>query len=384
MKNKKLTLLCSIGLVLVLVLSTILAACAQEAAAPGAPTRITPQVPAQPATPAAPTTPAKPAPAPEAEVIKWKFQNEFAPGSIIANSMIAYADILKEMSGGRLEMDVFPSGAVIPEMEMFDGIRAGVCDMAMCSIGKWTGRVGPMADLQYNLPGGMQQPREGEVWMFDMGVEDMYKEILAGFDMYYMANVAVIQGDVLVSAKPVPTVEDLKGKIVRAMGTLEITFTNAGARTTTLPVGELYLALDTGAIDMCEWGNAEMMYAAGLHEVAKYWVWPPLVGFATNNMIISMKSWQALPDDLKVIVEIGKNEAIRRGYRASQKADTDVYNVIQSDHGVTVHYWDTAEYAKWAAYARPILGAMAEEDPTYAAVAGKLLEDYLVFLGYWE
>jgi len=347
-----------------MVMSFVIAACA----------------PAAPATPA----PAKPAPAPEAEVFEWKFQNEFAPGSIIANAMIDYADLLRDMSGGRLDMEVFPSGSVIPEMEMFDGIRAGVADMAMCSIGKWTGRIGPMADLQYNLPGGLRQPREGAVWMFDMGVEDMYKEIMAEFNMYYMANIAVIQGDVLLSTNPVPNVDALKGMIIRSMGTLEITFTNAGAKTTTLPVGELYLALDTGTIDGCEWGNAEMMYAAGLHEVAKYWVWPPIVGFATNNMLICMDSWQALPDDLKVIVEVAKNEAIRRGYRKSQKADTEVYNVIQAEHGVTVHYWDEAEQAKWASFARPMLADMAAEDPVYAAKAVKLYEDYMIFLGYYK
>jgi TRAP-type C4-dicarboxylate transport system substrate-binding protein len=288
------------------------------------------------------------------------------------------------MSGGRMQMEVFPAGSVIPEMEMFDGIRAGVADMAMCSIGKWKGRIGPMADFQYNIPGGLREPREGEVFMFDMGVEEMFQEIMEPFNMYYLANVAVIQGDVLVSANPVPDVASLEGMIVRAMGPLEITFSNCGAKTTTLPVGELYMALDTGAIDGCEWGNAEMMYAAGLHEVAKYWVWPPIVPFATNNMVINLDSWKALPADLQAIVEVGNRDSIRASYRESQKADTEVFNIIQEQYGVTVHNWSEAEQAKWSAAARPMLADMAAEDPVYAAKAVKLFEDYMVFLGYWD
>ena len=115
MKRRRFALFCSIGLILVLVASLVLAACAPAAPTPGAPTRITPQVPEQkqqaPVT-VTPTVPkaAKPAPAPSAEIFEWKFQDNVPVGPGAHWQVgLWFNDWVENHSNGRLVITQYPA-----------------------------------------------------------------------------------------------------------------------------------------------------------------------------------------------------------------------------------------------------------------------------------
>ena len=71
-----------------------------------------------------------------------------------------------------------------------------------------------------------------------------------------------------------------------------------------VPVGEMYTALATGTIDAAHWGGPYNFHVLKIHEVAKYYLMPPLLGQITNDIFINMDEWNALPPDLQEIVTI--------------------------------------------------------------------------------
>ena len=121
MKAKVVSRFISQVVVLVLVLG-LLAACgggAQPTATTAGPTTAAP-------TTAAPTTAA---PIAAGEVIKWRFQSMGVPGM---KSYWTYEELvarIKQASGGRLEIQLLPVGAVVGTLESFDAVAKGVVEV---------------------------------------------------------------------------------------------------------------------------------------------------------------------------------------------------------------------------------------------------------------
>jgi len=77
-----------------------------------------------------------------------------------------------------------------------------------------------------------------------------------------------------------------------------------GAETVSMPGGDVYEAMQRGVIDAFEFSNAARNWAMSFQEVAKYLYFsgtraPAEVGY----VIVNKDSWNALPDDLKALLE---------------------------------------------------------------------------------
>ena len=78
----------------------------------------------------------------------------------------------------------------------------------------------------------------------------------------------------------------------------------AGGIPVNLPGGELFTSLKTGVIDATEWVGPYNDLAFGLHKAAKYYYYPGWHEPGTTlEAIINKKALDALPEDLKIIVD---------------------------------------------------------------------------------
>jgi TRAP-type mannitol/chloroaromatic compound transport system substrate-binding protein len=106
------------------------------------------------------------------------------------------------------------------------------------------------------------------------------------------------------SHKPLRTVEDFKGVKFRTAGSFADVLTAMGASPTVVPGGEVYTMLERQAIDATEWSGPSENIKAGLHEIAKYIIYP---GVHTNaffqEFAISAEKWDAIPENLQQKIE---------------------------------------------------------------------------------
>ena len=336
MKGTK--LIVSIGLILVLVLSTILAACAQEAAAPGAPTRISPQVPTQPTTPTAPTTPtkpapAKPAPAPEAEVIKWVCQNSFG-GPPFSQFGQTWADKVEELTDGQIDITYHMSGAIVPAYEETGGVIDGIIDVACIGMDQSRGRLGDQMDF-FGYNPFYFDALDYLFWYSQYGGLEILDELtqsqgvkmrpiqIAGPEHFAWANFKIT------------SVEDIKGIKYRTMSSLfQAVIAELGGVPTAMPGSETFTALQTGVIDAAEYSGPAMDFATGFQDICKYVHSPGIHQPASiGGMIMTSDTWNGLTPYLQILIDTASDWAFLQNYLWSVKADQEAVIKIM-DAGV--------------------------------------------------
>jgi len=103
--------------------------------------------------------------------------------------------------------------------------------------------------------------------------------------------------------KEINSVEDLKGLKMRIPGLGGEVLKRAGGTPVSLPGGEIFTSLQSGAIDATEWVGPYNDLAFGLYKAAKYYYYP---GWhepgSALEAIINRKAFEALPKDLQKIV----------------------------------------------------------------------------------
>ncbi len=215
----------------------------------------------------------------------------------------AFADKVKEMSNGRITIEVFPAGTLGPGLKVSETVQNGVADMGHTWIGYDWG-----ADPTAVLFGGFAGSFDTEKmlhWLYrDGGVELQAEWRKDKFNLVSMPLFIRTAEAFLHSRKPVRTLEDLQGLKLRTAGAwLEIS-QSMGAAPVTMPGGDVYPALERGTIDATEWGTLYENISPGFHRITKYVIIPGVhQPTAPFELVINPDSWAALSDADKKLIE---------------------------------------------------------------------------------
>jgi TRAP-type mannitol/chloroaromatic compound transport system substrate-binding protein len=228
-------------------------------------------------------------------------------GLLFHDISIHFADSVRAASGGRLVIKVYSTGSIVPAMEIFDATAKGTLDCFHSWPGYWKGRNEAFVAFA-SVPFGLDA--EGyNIWLYERGGADMLNELYNRYGM-----VAFPCGDAgqelgLYSNKRATSMKDFKGMKVRTPGWYMDILTRLGASVTPLPGSEIYLALERGVIDACEFSCPAVNYPMGFHEITKYVIEPGVHQPACQfDVVFNKKKFDSLPDDLKAIVEICAKE----------------------------------------------------------------------------
>ncbi|MEL0105822.1 MAG: TRAP transporter substrate-binding protein [Rhodospirillales bacterium] len=220
----------------------------------------------------------------------------------LGTSAERFARRIKEMSNGMVDIKVYAAGELIPALESFDAVSSGSADMYHGSEYYWQGK--SMAfNFFTSVPYGLTAD-EMNAWIYHGGGQKLWDELSAGFNIKAMmaCNTGVQMGGWF--NKKINTLEDLKGLTIRMPGLGGEVLRRMGATAVTLPGGEIYPSLKSGAIDATEWVGPWNDMAFGFHKVAKYYYYP---GFQEPGPAIccgfNLKVWNSLTSDQKAIVK---------------------------------------------------------------------------------
>ncbi len=310
------------------------------------------------------------------EVIHWKMVTTWPknfPG--LGRGPENFAQRVKEMSGGRLQVQVYGGGEIVPPFGVFDAVSQGVAEIGHGAGYYWTGKV-PSAVFFTAVPYGFTAD-EASAWMHYGGGLELWRKAYAPFNLIPMAggNSGVQMAGWF--NREINSIEDLQGLKMRIPGLGGEVFTRAGGVAVTMPGGELYTSLQTGVIDATEWVGPYNDLAMGLHEVAEYYYYPgwqepgPVLEFIVNK-----DAFGALPDDLQAIVE-GAARAINQDmldeYTArNNRALTELVEV----HGVKLRRLPDDVIIALKQAAREAVEELAASDPMAAEAYASFREFY--------
>jgi TRAP-type mannitol/chloroaromatic compound transport system substrate-binding protein len=237
--------------------------------------------------------------------IAWKVQSGFATRDELNVSFVDWAKKVDEMTGGRLKIDVLPSGAVVGTFDIIDGVNRGVLDGGYAVAAYWYSR-NPVFSLFGTGPSFGMDAIDLMSWFYYGGGFDMYQAFLQ--QEMRMNLVSFLVG-------PMPTQplgwfrtriqnpDQLKRMKYRTVGLSADLFGLLGASVVTLPGGEVVPALERGVIDGGEFNNPTSDRAFGFPDVRKIYM---LQSFhqpvETMEFIVQKTKWDPLSAELKAIV----------------------------------------------------------------------------------
>lgn len=340
-----------------------------------------------PQTPAAPSS-GQPAASAPGEVIKWKGQHyfpttvapygPFGPGQTGAASIAQeWEKWIEEASNGRLQIELAEPGAIFPTAEALDAVKAGTVDLAFCYPGLLGGKL-PEAYVEEGLPFAWQSIEEEEAGLFRYGVHEMIKEAYAEQGVYwipYHTQAIVGVGTIF----PAPNPESMKGKKIRAVGLWGDYIAMLGGSPVPAAWGDMYMGLKLGTFDGWVAGSASLEELK-LKEVTKGFVRNPMISRAQNNLLINMKSYEALPDDLKVLFDRDSRYVF---YRASENWERQCAWVLANaskEYGLQIYDWSPEDQSKVIKQAvETIWPKVADKSPRLAKMVDaikKEMQDY--------
>jgi TRAP-type mannitol/chloroaromatic compound transport system substrate-binding protein len=235
-------------------------------------------------------------------VIKWKMVTTWPknfPG--LGTSANELAELITQMSAGRLQVKVYGAGEIVPAFEVFDAVSRGTAQMGHGAAYYWKGK-SEAAQFFSAVPFGLTA-QEMNGWLYSGGGMELWQEAYAPFGLVPAAggNTGVQMAGWF--NKKINSVDDLKGLKMRIPGLGGEVLKRAGGTPVSLPGGEIFTSLKSGTIDATEWVGPYNDLAFGLHKAAKYYYYPGWHEPGTTlEAMINKQALEALPDDLQSIV----------------------------------------------------------------------------------
>jgi TRAP-type mannitol/chloroaromatic compound transport system substrate-binding protein len=313
------------------------------------------------------------------KVFKWRFQSHWPAASASFKPLKKYFDEdLKKLTGGRLQITLFPAGALVPTEELFDAARKGTVDGGTGSPSYWMTIV-PIAGVSGNCPMTFREPWEGLYFHYVLGFENMLKEGHAKHNLLYYTE--KIYPTALIGRKPIHKIEDFKGYKIRSTGAIADMLRDLGAAPTLIHGPELYLSLQTGVVDGAHWGAAQGALTMKLCEVAKYYMQPNLAMAGTDVILINKEAYNALPKDLQIILDLALNERVWRRTHEYIMGEVNALETMKKKYGVKVITLPAEDQKKMMKVAMKEWDKVAAKD-ALAAKAVNMLKDFLRKLDY--
>ena len=198
---------------------------------------------------------------------------------------------------------MYGAGELVPAFEVFDAVSRGTAEMGHGAAYYWKGK-SEAAQFFAAVPFGMNA-QEMNAWFYYGGGLELWREIYAPFGLMPApaGNTGVQMGGWF--NKEINRLDDLKGLKMRIPGLGGEVLRRAGGTPVNLPGGEIFTALQTGAIDATEWVGPYNDLAFGLHKAAKYYYYPGWHEPGTTlEAIVNKQAFDALPKDLQSIVRM--------------------------------------------------------------------------------
>jgi len=242
------------------------------------------------------------------KVIKWKltmsWPKELTP---LSSPPLKFAKMIKEMSNGRMIVEVDGPKKHKDALGVFDMVKLGQYQMAHSSSYYWKRK--DINTLFFtSMPFGMNVA-EQTAWFYYGGGLELMQKVYAKHKMYSFpgGNTGVQMGGWF--RKEIKTVDDLKGLKMRIPGFAGEIMAVLGVKVVNIPGGELAASLKRGTLDALEWIGPGMDIKMGFHKVAPYYYTGWHEPASEMQYMVNKKAFDKLPKDLKAIVKVAMKES---------------------------------------------------------------------------
>lgn len=277
------------------------------------------------------------------KVFKFKFADMCPPGSTMARSGQWWASEVDKRTGGRVKVECFWGGSLVGGYEQLNGVKSNIIQVTPY----YSGFHPDLAPLP-------------TIALFPMINRGTLKEAMAASDEWYRAEPSLaaefkknnvkylftynMANHYLWSKGPIKSLGDLKGLRIRTFGPFLALFKELGCGLVTMPVPEVYTALERGAVD-CTTQYLSNGIGGRYQEVVKYVNLSELGHNLGAPIVMNLDTWNSLPSDIQTMINKIDSEMIEK----STEIDKELYNNYMKtlkESGLTTSQFSQGEVEK--------------------------------------
>jgi len=306
-----------------------------------------------------------------AKTTTWKVQTSWPAGVGLA-TFKTWAASVKEKTGGELEIKPFAAKEVVGDFELLDGVKNGALEAMNSFTLYWAGKMPATAFLSSYLM-GLRYPHEWDIFFYSHGGLQAARDLFAKQGLYYVNRIH--HGpNIIHSKKPIRGIADFKDLKLRVPGGMIAEgFAAIGAKTTLLPGGEVFSALEKGTVDAADYTGPAVNWDLGFQQMTKY-IWMGPVGLESiyqpvdlMDFVVRKDVWDKLSPKMKTWLDDEIQVYSNEHHGAVQKADMEAWGKFEKA-GVQINRLPAEDLPKFQRVAVPIWFKWANKDPDAAKI----------------
>lgn len=299
--------------------------------------------------------------------IHWRLPLSFQTTMpVLGDNPIYVTEMLRSASAGAVDIRIFEPGEVVPALGITEAVREGKVEAGYTWLGYDQGRT-PASALLGAVPFGME-PWEFAAWWFDAGGREHGEALYAKQNI--QAVLCGLTGPETAGwfRRPVESLADVQGLKIRFAGIGGKVMERAGASVTMLPGGEIFQALEKGAIDATEYALPIVDQSLGFNRVAPYNYYPGWHQPATSShMVVNLDVWRSIAEADRKLIELACTAGVLRNLARSEALQGAVIAGF-AEVGVEARTLPKAVLRELQRVTESVLAEEAAKDADFAAI----------------
>jgi len=267
-----------------------------------------------------------------------------------------------DLTDGRIDVKYFAANERVGAFDVFDAVASGNAQAYLSAEYYWKGKHPGFAFFT-SVPFGLTYT-EMSAWIHHMGGQQLWDKLSANYGLKCLpaGNTGVQMGGWF--NKEIESADDLKGLKMRIPGLGGDVMAKLGASPVSLPGGQIYENLVSGAIDATEWVGPYNDFFMKFYEAAKYYYYPGMHepgGFISFGM--NKKWWDGIgKTDQAILTAI--TQAENDYMMAEYNANNGVYlDRLIKEHGVKLRKFNDDVYDAFGEASKSVFETARDHSP---------------------
>jgi len=277
------------------------------------------------------------------------------------------AERINVVSGGALRTEYFAAGERVGAFDVFDEVASGNSQAYIAAEYYWGGKH-PGFNYFTSVPFGMTFP-EWNAWIKFKGGQELWDKISAEFGLK-----AITCGGTGAQAggwfnKEINSPEDLQGLKMRIPGLGGTVMSKLGVSTVSLPGGQIYENLVSGAVEATEWVGPYNDYFMKFYEAAQFYYTGGMhepgggLGFGMNK-----SWWESLTEYEQAVITACCNEENAAQPEEAAAKNGEYLARLVNDHGVKTRQFNDDVWDAFGDAAAEVFEETRDHSPLAAEI----------------
>lgn len=230
---------------------------------------------------------------------------------VVGDNPVYFTEAMAAASNGAVRLNVSEPNEIVPPFSITDAVRDGKLAVGYTWLGYDQGKI-PASPLIAAVPFGME-PWEYSAWWFHGDGRELTEALYKKYNIHPIYCGMTGPETAGWFRNKIDSLEDVQGLKIRFAGLGGRVMERLGASVTMIPGGEIFQALEKGAIDASEYALPIVDQSLGFNRIAKFNYFPGWhQPFTANHLVVNLDKWGELRAQDQALIEMGCTAAVTR------------------------------------------------------------------------